>query len=156
MKDKREFEVWFSGVEALRKGQLSPQDIEAIKTSIKAEGGDKVQVVFDNYNFSTKVVIREGRMAHSQFLSWLHVCHHLFSLCHGRVLDASDLYTWGDGKSGKLGHGEDTDEFNPRILEALLGRDIVGMACGSAHTITVTGFFFFFFFLWPLAFIFVF
>lgn len=57
-KDKREFEVWISGIEALRKGQVSPQDLEAIRSSIKAEGGDKVQVVFDNY--FTKVVIKEG------------------------------------------------------------------------------------------------
>ena len=48
------------------------------------------------------------------------------------------MYTWGEGKNGKLGHGDDTDEFNPRILEPLLGKDIIAMSCGREHTIAVT------------------
>ena len=54
-------------------------------------------------------------------------------------IDASDVYTWGEGKLARLGHGEESDEYAPRVLEALLGHDVVQVAAGTAHTIAVTG-----------------
>ena len=52
--------------------------------------------------------------------------------------DACDLYTWGDGTTGMLGHGENGEECVPKVLEALLSKDIVKVACGITHTIVVT------------------
>lgn len=52
--------------------------------------------------------------------------------------DACDLYTWGDGTTGMLGHGENGEENVPRVLEALLSKDIWKVACGVTHTIAVT------------------
>lgn len=49
-----------------------------------------------------------------------------------------DLYTWGDGTTGMLGHGENGEENVPRVLEALLSKDIWKVACGVTHTIAVT------------------
>ena len=76
----------------------------------EAAGLDRVRVVVDRG--TTKLMVRE---------------------------DASDVYTFGEGKNGKLGHGDDHDEFTPRIVEALLGRDVIALACGSGHTIAITG-----------------
>lgn len=38
-----------------------------------------------------------------------------------------------------LGHGEEELERSPRVVEALLGRNIVYVACGIAHTIALSG-----------------
>lgn len=53
-------------------------------------------------------------------------------------LDACDLYTWGDGSTGMLGHGENGEENVPKVVEALISKDIVKVACGVTHTIVVT------------------
>jgi len=52
--------------------------------------------------------------------------------------DACDLYTWGDGTTGMLGHGENGEENIPRVMEALSSKDICKVACGVTHTIAVT------------------
>ena len=53
-------------------------------------------------------------------------------------LDACDLYMWGDGTTGMLGHGENGEENVPRSVEALLSKDIWKVACGVTHTISLT------------------
>ena len=52
---------------------------------------------------------------------------------------ACDLYTWGSGVRGMLGHKDEDSERLPRVVEALLGRDIVMVACGAAHTMALSG-----------------
>ena len=52
---------------------------------------------------------------------------------------ACDLYTWGSGHRGMLGHKDEDDERVPRVVESLLGRDIVMAACGVAHTVALGG-----------------
>lgn len=54
-------------------------------------------------------------------------------------LDACDIYTWGASSKGTLGHGEETEELIPRVVESLLGRDIRLLACGTEHTLAVSG-----------------
>ena len=54
-----------------------------------------------------------------------------------RFSDACEMYTWGEGAKGVLGHGEDIEENQPRILEPLVGRDIKHVACGATHTLAV-------------------
>ena len=34
--------------------------------------------------------------------------------------DDSDIYTWGQGINGRLGHGDDSDQLMPKVLEAVL------------------------------------
>lgn len=54
-------------------------------------------------------------------------------------LDACDIYTWGASVKGTLGHGEQTEELIPRVIESLLGRDIRYVACGTDHTLALSG-----------------
>ena len=49
-----------------------------------------------------------------------------------------DLFTWGGGMYGKLGHGNESGHSNPRRVETLMGLSIVDIACGSRHTAVVT------------------
>jgi len=49
-----------------------------------------------------------------------------------------DLYTWGGGMYGKLGHGNETGCSTPKRVEALAGVPVEQIACGSRHTAVVT------------------
>ncbi|XP_054270101.1 E3 ubiquitin-protein ligase HERC2 isoform X2 [Macrosteles quadrilineatus] len=51
-----------------------------------------------------------------------------------------ELYTWGKGRYGRLGHGDTEDKYVPKLVEALLGYNVVDVACGSgdAQTLAIT------------------
>ena len=54
------------------------------------------------------------------------------------VSSNGDLYTWGGGMYGKLGHGNESGHSTPRRVEALVGLSVIDIACGSRHTAVVT------------------
>ena len=49
-----------------------------------------------------------------------------------------EVYSWGEGDDGKLGHGNKTSADRPRVIEALRGKDISYIACGGAHSAAIT------------------
>lgn len=50
-----------------------------------------------------------------------------------------ELYTWGVGFQGRLGHGDKEPCYIPRKVEgALLGKKVINVACGSFHTVSLT------------------
>ena len=49
-----------------------------------------------------------------------------------------EVYSWGEGDDGKLGHGNKTSCDRPRVIEALRGKDIIYIACGGAHSAAIT------------------
>ena len=53
--------------------------------------------------------------------------------------DACDLYTWGRGDYGVLGHRENDTKCLPCVVESLLGRNIVEYAIGTKHMVAVSG-----------------
>jgi len=54
------------------------------------------------------------------------------------ITEKLSLFTWGNGGFGRLGHGTDTKEYSPKIVEGLLHEEIVYVSCGSFHTLTVS------------------
>ncbi|KAL3795678.1 hypothetical protein ACHAWO_004263 [Cyclotella atomus] len=54
------------------------------------------------------------------------------------VSSNGDLYTWGGGMYGKLGHGNESGHSTPRRVEAMTGMNVTDIACGSRHTAVVT------------------
>ncbi|KAF4026258.1 hypothetical protein G4228_018565 [Cervus hanglu yarkandensis] len=56
------------------------------------------------------------------------------------VTAAGDLYTWGKGRYGRLGHSDSEDQLKPKLVEALQGHRVVDVACGSgdAQTLCLT------------------
>ena len=46
----------------------------------------------------------------------------------------------GRGNHGALGHGPGSldDCLRPRLIEGMLSRDTMGVACGESHTIAIT------------------
>ena len=49
------------------------------------------------------------------------------------------VFTWGRGEDGQLGLGDTNDQDLPVLVEALQGRSVEFIACGSGHTVVLTG-----------------
>eukprot|EP00262_Sarcandra_glabra_P007883 TRINITY_DN20990_c0_g1_i1.p1 TRINITY_DN20990_c0_g1~~TRINITY_DN20990_c0_g1_i1.p1 ORF type:complete len:441 (+),score=87.48 TRINITY_DN20990_c0_g1_i1:226-1548(+) len=48
------------------------------------------------------------------------------------------VYSWGWGDFGRLGHGNSSDLFTPQPIKALQGIKIKQIACGDSHCLAVT------------------
>ncbi|GER49683.1 regulator of chromosome condensation family protein [Striga asiatica] len=48
------------------------------------------------------------------------------------------VYSWGWGDFGRLGHGNSSDLFSPQPIKALQGLRIRQIACGDSHCLAVT------------------
>eukprot|EP00742_Colponemidia_sp_Colp-10_P003198 GILJ01003407.1.p1 GENE.GILJ01003407.1~~GILJ01003407.1.p1 ORF type:complete len:594 (-),score=58.29 GILJ01003407.1:163-1944(-) len=60
-------------------------------------------------------------------------CYHTIALT-----EAGDIYTFGRGNHGQLGHGNTTDYKAPKWVESLSGRRVVEIAGGFYHTIVLS------------------
>lgn len=57
---------------------------------------------------------------------------------HVAVLTSrSEVYTWGKGANGRLGHGDLEDRTTPAIVDALKDRTVKHIACGANFTAAV-------------------
>ncbi|KAG8093262.1 hypothetical protein GUJ93_ZPchr0012g21387 [Zizania palustris] len=55
--------------------------------------------------------------------------------CHVAALTSrSEVYTWGMGANGRLGHGDVHDKKKPTLVEALKDRHVKSISCGSNFT----------------------
>uniref|UniRef100_T1IYS2 HECT-type E3 ubiquitin transferase n=1 Tax=Strigamia maritima TaxID=126957 RepID=T1IYS2_STRMM len=50
----------------------------------------------------------------------------------------ADVYSWGNGDGGRLGHGDTTSKEEPTLIHALVGKNICQIACGSTYSGAVT------------------
>ncbi|KAK6259177.1 hypothetical protein SCA6_013651 [Theobroma cacao] len=53
-------------------------------------------------------------------------------------LSRGEVYSWGWGDFGRLGHGNSSDVFTPQPIKALHGLTIKQIACGDSHCLAVT------------------
>lgn len=53
------------------------------------------------------------------------------------VTNDGELYSWGGGMYGKLGHGDECGQPLPRKVEHLKHSKVVQVACGSRHTLAL-------------------
>ncbi|WCJ35957.1 Regulator of chromosome condensation (RCC1) family with FYVE zinc finger domain [Euphorbia peplus] len=54
------------------------------------------------------------------------------------VTKTGEIFSWGESRGGKFGHGVATDVSQPEVIHALSGSTIVQAACGEYHTCAVT------------------
>ncbi|XP_024897392.1 serine/threonine-protein kinase Nek8 isoform X1 [Pteropus alecto] len=62
-------------------------------------------------------------------------CGDLFTAC---LTDRGIIMTFGSGSNGCLGHGSFNDISQPTIVEALLGYEMVQVACGASHVLALS------------------
>ncbi|XP_070562711.1 serine/threonine-protein kinase Nek8-like [Ptychodera flava] len=62
-------------------------------------------------------------------------CGDLFTAC---LTDRGILMTYGSGANGCLGHGNHHDVTQAKIVEALLGFEVILVSCGTSHVIAIT------------------
>ncbi|KNA22947.1 hypothetical protein SOVF_029230 [Spinacia oleracea] len=57
---------------------------------------------------------------------------------HVSVLTSrNEVYTWGKGANGRLGHGDIEDRKTPTLVEALKDRHVKYITCGSTYTTAI-------------------
>jgi alpha-tubulin suppressor-like RCC1 family protein len=57
---------------------------------------------------------------------------------HVAVLTSkNEVYTWGKGANGRLGHGDIEDRKTPTLVEALKDRHVKYISCGSNYTTSI-------------------
>lgn len=54
------------------------------------------------------------------------------------ITSNGELFTFGQGRFGKLGHGNSDDKSIPTLVTALKSHKIVDVSCGDSHTLCVT------------------
>ena len=56
------------------------------------------------------------------------------------VTPNGEVYTWGSGDRGRLGHGDEVGVDKPKqvVTGSLVGKEVVHVACGLWHTALVT------------------
>ncbi len=50
------------------------------------------------------------------------------------------VYSFGRGKLGRLGHGDEDDQTKPKLIETLRDKTVVAVSCGEQHSIAITDF----------------
>ena len=55
------------------------------------------------------------------------------------LTDSREVYMWGFGKGGRLGHSDANNKKIPTLVKALSGRTIRSIACGKSHSAAVDG-----------------
>ncbi|XP_010269341.1 PREDICTED: uncharacterized protein LOC104606031 isoform X2 [Nelumbo nucifera] len=57
---------------------------------------------------------------------------------HVAVLTSrTEVYTWGKGANGRLGHGDTDDKNSPTLVEALKDKQVKSIACGTNYTAAI-------------------
>ena len=54
------------------------------------------------------------------------------------ITEDGDICTWGEGHYGRLGHGDESNLSNPKLVAGLEGKKAKEVACGGRHTMVCT------------------
>ena len=54
------------------------------------------------------------------------------------ITSGGNLYTWGMGRDGQLGHGDTEPRLEPTLVSALADKKVVAVSCGATHTAALT------------------
>ena len=59
---------------------------------------------------------------------------------HHSLAIAADgsVWSWGDGNSGRLGHGDAQNQLLPKKVEAFAGQRVVAVSAGGRHSLAIT------------------
>lgn len=54
------------------------------------------------------------------------------------VTETGEVYTWGGGEHGQLGHGDKVNKTVPTLVRSLVDKLVVQVTCGWSHTVALT------------------
>ena len=54
------------------------------------------------------------------------------------VSELGNVYSWGKGNKGRLGHGDEEDKNFPQLISQLVGRQVSNIAAGYSHSFACT------------------
>lgn len=57
--------------------------------------------------------------------------------CLALVRDGNQVYSWGGGDGGRLGHGDTTDRIIPTPVAAFRDTHVLQVACGPFHSAAI-------------------
>ena len=60
------------------------------------------------------------------------------SIYRNDILFSGAVYSWGDGDYGKLGRGGSDGCKSPKVIERLMGQDVVKVYCGAQFSLALT------------------
>lgn len=49
------------------------------------------------------------------------------------LTSGGDVYSWGNGDGGRLGHGDCNSREQPTLIQTLFGKNVTHVACGSTY-----------------------
>lgn len=64
--------------------------------------------------------------------------YHATVLVTGDADKANEVFSWGRGSKGQLGHGDEVEVLQPRSIERLKNENVVALASGETHTMCAT------------------
>mmetsp|Transcript_15847 Transcript_15847/g.40533 ORF Transcript_15847/g.40533 Transcript_15847/m.40533 type:complete len:695 (+) Transcript_15847:1646-3730(+) len=117
-KDKNEFDIWVTGLRCLLNssgstGSLDRNRLSELRVSQQSaknsSGGTHVSVTVKGKSAKVRTTVEDN-----------------------------DVYTWGEGAGGRLGHGDEAAQVVPKVVQDLLGKDVRTIELGGAHTMAVT------------------
>ncbi|KAG5189966.1 hypothetical protein JKP88DRAFT_352879 [Tribonema minus] len=118
--------------------QLSEHLVQAAGTGFGAEvysfGKADYQLGFEPPNAAdVQYARRVGALKHMNAVRIAASRHASMAVTRG-----GDLYSWGHGKGGRLGHGDEAVQLLPRRVEALAGRIVVDVCAAENHAVAIT------------------
>lgn len=60
------------------------------------------------------------------------------------IVEDGQIYSWGFGKRGRLGHGDDLSHYRPKLIKVPPDLRFVDIAAGHAHSLAISGLHLFF------------
>ena len=51
---------------------------------------------------------------------------------------SGEVFSWGCGDGGRLGHGDTSSRDDPTLIEGLVGKNVVQISCGSTYSAAIT------------------
>lgn len=134
--------------------RIIPQPVSGINGKVKAVSASfyhNVAITVNGHLF-TWGDGKEGKLGHNDNAGRLFPCivstfvdrglHIIAAQAGGShsvaLTSYNQLYTFGSGNNGRLGHGNDDDQWVPTMVASLELYSIVSLAAGYAHTVALT------------------
>jgi len=128
--------------------QPMPKRVDALQGVLDVAAGNRHSLAFTSSALYSWGDGESGRLGHGDESGQLapkrvealqeRACGVAAGTRHSLVVTSSGaVYSWGDGDSGCLGHGDESEQLVPKRVEALQER-ACGVAAGGSHSLILT------------------